>query len=103
VEDLQPLKKKLEIVQLWRCSILQARIHTRARGTSQQNVSDPDDTVGPDRLQHRILAGGVDEAQRENQPQRSGSTITTWLHEYKDHCSYARAFARPGPRIWQAL
>jgi hypothetical protein len=28
----------------------------------------------------------------------SPSTITTWLHEYKDHCTYARASARRDSR-----
>jgi hypothetical protein len=51
--------------------IVQARLHARARSTSQQDVSDPDDSVGLERLQRGIFAAGdVQAFEKENQPKR---------------------------------
>jgi hypothetical protein len=69
--------------------IVQARLHARPRGTSQQNLSAPHDPVGADRLQPRLHARR-DRRPSEKEGPPAHFTLSTWLEEYHQHCSYRR-------------
>ena len=93
-------KKKLEIVQLWRCSSCKRTF-----------------TPGPAALRNKtyplriILAALTDydlgytleataaRLKKKTNRSVSPSTITTWLRDYKQHCSYRRLRARGRARF----
>jgi ribosomal protein L37AE/L43A len=80
-------KKKLEIVQLWRCSSCKrvftpgpAALHNKTYPLHVilSALTDFDTGFTPTRLKKKTSRSV------------SPSTITSWLHEYKEHCSHRR-------------
>ena len=72
--------------------ILQAHLHARPGRAPQQDLSAAHDPLGAHRLQPRLLAGRDRRAPARRRRNRSvsPSTITAWLDEYKQHCTYRR-------------
>jgi transposase-like protein len=84
-------KKRLEIVQLWRCSSCKrtftpgpAALHNKTYPlrTILSALTDYDLGFTLEETAARL--------QRKAHRQVSRSTIASWLHEYKQHCSYRR-------------
>src|SRR5436190_9935511 len=64
-------KKKLEIVQLWRCGSCKRVFTPGPAALSQQDLSAPHDPIRADGLQSRLLPARDGRAsQEENQPTR---------------------------------
>src|SRR4030088_2420624 len=84
-------KKKLEIVQLWRCSSRKrvftpgpAALHNKTYPLRMilSALTDYDTGYTLDETAARL--------QKKANRHVSPSTITSWLDEYKQHCSYRR-------------
>src|SRR6202045_1827569 len=84
-------KKKLEIVQLWRCSSCKrvftpgpAALHNKTYPLRMilSALSDYD-------LAYTVKAPAA-RLQKKTGRHVSASTIPSWLHEYRQHCSYRR-------------
>ena len=88
-------KKKLEIVQLWRCSSCK-RVFTPGP-TSLRNKTYPLRMI-LSALTDYDTGYSLDETaarlQKKTHCNVSPSTIAAWLQEYKQHCSYRRLRAR---------
>src|ERR1700730_5519685 len=84
-------KKKLEIVQLWRCASCK-RVFTpgpaalRNKTYPLRMVLDALSTYNLGYSLHHTAARLKKKTNRSVSP----STITTWLDEYKQHCTYRR-------------
>ena len=64
-------KKKLEIVQLWRCASASATFTPGPAGSPQQDLSAAHDPLGANRLRHRLYARrNRCPSQEEDPPQR---------------------------------
>src|SRR5437899_9900102 len=85
------LKKKLEIVQLWRCSSCKrvfapgpATLHNKTYPLRMILSALTDYDTG------YTLEETAARLQKKAHRHVSPSTITSWLDEYKQHCSYRR-------------
>jgi transposase-like protein len=84
-------KKKLEIVQLWRCAACK-RIFTPGPG-ALRNKTYPLRMILAALTDYNLGYSLHDTAKRLKKKTNrtvSPSTITNWLHEYRRQCSYAR-------------
>src|ERR1700680_4397883 len=88
-------KKKLEIVQLWRCTSCK-RVFTPGPA-ALRNKTYPLRMV-LDALSTYSLGYSLNETaarlKKKTNRSVSPSTITTWLAEYKQHCAYRRLRTR---------
>ena len=75
---------------------MQARLHARPGSSPQQDLSAAHDPLRADRLRYRLLTLEETAARLKKKTNRnvSPSTITTWLEQYKRHCSYRRLRAQ---------
>jgi transposase-like protein len=84
-------KKKLEVVQLWRCSSCK-RVFTPGPAALRNKTYPLRNVLTA--LSDYHLGYSVDMTAgrlRKNTGRRvSASTITSWLHEYRQHCTYRR-------------
>jgi transposase-like protein len=84
-------KKKLEIVQLWRCSSCK-RVFTPGPA-ALHNKTYPLRMILDALTTYSLgysLHGTAARLKKKTNRTVSPSTITNWLHEYRQHCSYAR-------------
>ena len=84
-------KKKLEIVQLWRCSSCK-RVFTPGP-SALRNKTYPLRTILAALSDYHLgYSVQMTAARLRKKIGRhvSPSTIASWLHEYRDHCSYRR-------------
>jgi hypothetical protein len=84
-------KKKLEIVQLWRCAACK-RVFTPGPA-ALRNKTYPLRMILSALTDFHLGYSLNDTAKRlkmKTHRSVSPSTITNWLHEYRQHCSYAR-------------
>jgi ribosomal protein L37AE/L43A len=95
-------KKKLEIVQLWRCSSCKrvftpgpAALHNKTYPLRMILSALTDFDIG------YTLEETAARLKKKTHRSVSPSTITTWLDEYKAHCSYRR-LRREGLRRFRA-
>ena len=84
-------RKKLEIVQLWRCASCKrkftpgpAALHNKTYPLRMILSALTDYDLG------YSLAETAARLKKKTNRRVSPSTITAWLHEYKQHCSYRR-------------
>jgi transposase-like protein len=84
-------KKKLEIVQLWRCSSCKrvftpgpAALHNKTYPLCMIVSALTDNNLG------YTLEETAARLKKKTNRHVSPSTITSWLHEYRQHCSYRR-------------
>src|SRR6202158_976809 len=84
-------KKKLEIVQLWRCASCKrvftpgpAALHNKTYPLRMILSALTDYNMG------YSLATTASRLKKRTNRSVSGSTIATWLDEYKQHCTYRR-------------
>src|SRR3979409_393142 len=84
-------KKKLEIVQLWRCSSCKrvftpgpAALHNKTYPLRMILSALTDYNLG------YTLAETAARLKKKTHRSLSPSTITAWLQEYRHHCSYRR-------------
>jgi hypothetical protein len=71
--------------------LMQARVHAWSCSAPQQDLSPAHDSLGAHRLQPRLHAGRDRRPPQEKTHRSvSPSTITSWLNEYNQHCSYRR-------------
>src|SRR3984893_1426962 len=84
-------KKKLEIVQLWRCSSCKrvftpgpAGLHNKTYPLRMILSALSDYNLG------YTLEQTVARLRKKTHRHVSSSTITSWLRQYRAHCSYAR-------------
>jgi transposase-like protein len=84
-------KKKIEIVQLWRCSSCKrvftpgpAALHNKTYPLRMTLSGLTDYDIG------YTLAETAGRLKKKTGRHVAPSTITSWLHEYRQHCSYRR-------------
>jgi transposase-like protein len=84
-------RKKLEIVQLWRCASCK---HVFTPGPAALHNKTYPLRMILDALTTYDLGNSLDETaarlKKKTNRSVSPSTITSWLHEYQRHCSYRR-------------
>ena len=77
--------------------LLQARLHARPRRAQEQDLSAAHDPLGADRLRlGYTLEDTAARLKKKTHRHVSPSTITTWLEEYQQHCSYRRLRTKAG-------
>src|SRR3990170_9166497 len=84
-------RKKLEIVQLWRCASCKRTFTPGPRAL--QNKTYPLRMILSALTDYNLgysLQETAARLKKKTNRTVSPSTITNWLHEYRKHCSYAR-------------
>jgi hypothetical protein len=93
-------KKKLEIVQLWRCASSK-RVFTSGPA-APHNKTYPLRMILSALADYKLgytLEETAARLQKKAHRRVSPSTIASWLDEYKQHCSYRRPLCRPSPGL----
>src|SRR5579863_8644931 len=93
-------KKKLEIVQLWRCSSCK-RVFTPGP-TALRNKTYPLRMILSALTDYDLgftLEETAARLKKKSNRNVSPSTITTWLQDYQQHCSYRRLRAKARSRF----